>query len=130
LLDPPIPDTRIQTPETLQKDIWPADFVEQFWQAYPEGRKTGKKAVAQKLDRIRKTGEVTWMKLMAGVARYVASRPKPEFTKGPMVWLNQGCWDDEITAHSSGSRKGGGVSFGDVARHGLNIPAGTHDTEH
>lgn len=75
-------------------DDWPPDYRDLFWSAYPAGRKTEKKAVFAKLDRVRKAGEVAFVKLMDGLARYRAVA-EPRFTKAPLVWLNRGCWDDE-----------------------------------
>lgn len=81
-----------------------------FWEAYPPGRKTSKKAVFSKLRKIVKAKECSFEKIMVGVRRYADSMPDPKFTKGPLVWLNQGCWDDEITAGSSR-----GPSMADIA---------------
>lgn len=78
-------------------DDWPADYLDVFWREYPPGRKTGKKAVAAKLAGIRKRGEITFERLMAGVRRYAGSSPDPQYTKAPEVWLNKGCWYDEIS---------------------------------
>jgi len=74
-------------------DDWPADHGDQFWQAYP--RKTEKLAAMKKLASIRKSGVVTFADLMAGVKRYAASKPDPQYTKHPTTWLNAGCWADE-----------------------------------
>lgn len=85
------------------KDSWPDDAtaLREFWSAYPPGRKTGKAAVARKLQAIRRAG-VSFDLIMAGVRRYAATKPDPQYTKGPLVWLNQGCWDDEITVKPGG----------------------------
>jgi len=104
--------------EPSKKDIWPSGFAERFWQEYPPGRKTSKAAVFAKLDRIRRDGQVTLERLMAGVRRYAESGTPPEFTKGPLVWLNGGCWDDEITPRKPPTPPQ--PSFTDLARHGLN----------
>ncbi len=79
------------------RDDWPTDYVEQFWQAYPPQRRTEKAKVAKKLALIRKPGKVTWARLMAGLERYARSGDVARgYAKGPMVWLNGGCWDDEV----------------------------------
>ena len=104
--------------EPSKKDIWPSGFAELFWKEYPPGRKTSKAAVFAKLDRIRRGGEVTFELIMAGLHRYAASGTPPEFTKGPLVWLNGGCWDDEITPRKPPTPPR--PSFYDLARHGLN----------
>lgn len=74
-------------------DDWPEDHLAVFWNAYPPYRRTAKKTVAAKLATIRKSGEVTFARLMEGLRRYVATEPG-EYAKGPVVWLNGGCWDD------------------------------------
>lgn len=84
-----------RVPPKRRDDDWPPDYLEQFWAFYPPGRKTGKKAVGAKLDAIRRRGDVTFDRLMAGLRRYVNSCPDPQYTKAPEVWLNKGCWDDE-----------------------------------
>ena len=83
-------------------DDWPSDFGEKFWKKYPAGRKTGRLAVIGKLAAVRRRGNVLWATIDAGLDRYIASNPDPEFTKGPLVWVNQGCWDDEITIKNGG----------------------------
>jgi hypothetical protein len=84
-----------KSPPKRREDDWPPDYLERFWASYPPGRKTGKKAVGAKLDGIRRRGDVTFDRLMAGLRRYVGSSPDPQYTKAPEVWLNKGCWDDE-----------------------------------
>lgn len=96
-------------------DDWPRDYGELFWSAYPPGRKSGKKAVLAKLATIRKKNEVTFARLMDGLSRYVASAPEPQYTKGPLVWLNQGCWDDEPPPRPGGPG-GRKLSYADIAR--------------
>lgn len=84
-------------------DDWPEDFGDLFWQAYP--RKTEKLAAMKKLAGVRKSGLVTFVDLMAGVQRYAATKPEPQFTKHPTTWLNAGCWADEVqTGGGNGSR--------------------------
>jgi len=75
-------------------DDWPDNFGDQFWQAYP--RKEEKISAMKKLETLRKSGTVTFADLMAGVKRYCAAQREPQFTKQPTVWLNKGCWADEI----------------------------------
>jgi DNA-binding Lrp family transcriptional regulator len=82
-------------------DDWPEDHFELFWEKYPPGRKTSKKAVREKLAKIRKRG-VSFAAIMAGVARYVATAPEPKYTKAPEAWLNQECWDGEAPAGPNG----------------------------
>ena len=95
-------------------DDWPADYLDVFWREYPPGRKTGKKAVAAKLAGIRKRGEITFERLIAGVRRYAGSNPDPKYTKAPEVWLNKGCWDDEISLFGSAPEKTRGNAFANM----------------
>lgn len=93
--EPVFSNEKTSAPKRRREDDWPADFLDRFWALYPVGRKTGKKAVGSKLETIRRRGDVTFAYLMEGLQRYVDSRPDPQFTKAPEVWLNKGCWDDE-----------------------------------
>ena len=94
-------------------DDWPEDYFERFWMRYPPGRKTEKKAVEAKLVRIRRDREVTFAKLMAGLDRFVGTRPDPKFTPAPLVWLNRGRWDDEYAL--GGGNGGEPLSMIDIA---------------
>jgi hypothetical protein len=107
-----------------KSDDWPSDFFEQFWDAYPAGRKSGKRAVEKKLQTIRRSG-VRYAVLIAGVRKYASTNPDPQFTKGPEVWLNKGCWDDEYQSGANVNGKaqatGGGNGFANIVaqlRHG------------
>jgi len=42
------------------------------------------------------------------VDKYVASTPNLKYRKNPITWLNQGCWDDEITDNNEEGFTGGG----------------------
>ncbi|MDE2103579.1 MAG: hypothetical protein KGL39_40440, partial [Patescibacteria group bacterium] len=100
-------------PEPLPESDWPsdADALDQFWNAYPKQRRTEKANVAKKLTRLRAAGTVTWAELMAGVERYGRSSDVARgFAKGPMPWLNGGCWKDEIATrgHHDGNLGTGG----------------------
>lgn len=74
-----------------QASDWPKDYREEFWDAYP--RKEGKKPALAVLDRIRKSGEVEFDRLMAGVAKIPTAEPK--FIPHAKTWLGQARWDDE-----------------------------------
>lgn len=97
-------------------DDWPEDFFDRFWPRYPPGRKTDKKAVRAKLERIRRDREVTFAKLMAAVDRYAIASPDPNFTKAPLVWLNKGCWDDEFALRTGGAKGGGNLTMLEIAQ--------------
>src|ERR1017187_7535388 len=70
---------------------WPSDYREQFWNNYP--RKKAKKAAFKTLDRLKKSNEVMFEKLMAAVGKIPIGEPK--FIPHPATWLNAGQWDDE-----------------------------------
>jgi hypothetical protein len=92
-------------------DDWPENYGDVFWQAYP--RKEEKISAMKKLATLRKSGIVTFADLMAGVKRYCAAEREPQFTKQPTVWLNKGCWADEIkTGASNGNRSSNSRSTG------------------
>jgi len=114
--DSDVPDV----PGTIEpKDDWPDDYLGVFWFQFPVGRKTGKKAVGLKLGRIRKSREVAFADLMAGVARYAGTNPDPKYTKSPEVWLNKGCWADEYSNQGGENGKAGGnggkIGFSGIA---------------
>lgn len=109
----PIPSTSDKGAGLKVVDDWPEDYFERFWQRYPPGRKTEKKAVEAKLARTRRDREVTFAKLMAGLDRFVATNPEPKFTPAPLVWLNRGRWDDEYALGAKG--QGAGLTMTDIA---------------
>jgi hypothetical protein len=78
--------------------VWPPNFFEQFWAAYP--RRVAKKAAVAALDRVRRSEEVTFDNLLDGVriyARSVAGKD-PQYIAHPATWLNGARWDDEPAA--------------------------------
>lgn len=119
-----IPEARSQKiePEEEKKDSslrslvrvdndWPKDFRERVWQAYP--RKIGKYAAFRKLEAIRKSGSVTFAKLMAGLERYAAATRNTEirYIAHPATWLGQGRWEDEPVAIAQGPPRAQPQSF-------------------
>jgi len=85
-------------------DGWPADYLEQFWNAFPPFRRTAKDAVGKKLAAIRKAGNVTWSTLWAGLARYAMSDPG-EFAKAPVSWLNAQGWQGVYKIQNGGTNE-------------------------
>jgi hypothetical protein len=75
---------------------WPRDYREQFWSRYPH--KVGKDKALQKLDAIAKSRKVAFVDLMAGLERYIASKPPNREWCNPQTWLNGGRWKDEPAA--------------------------------
>ena len=96
------PDTEADTEQKTEKketrasalvdDGWPNDYREQFWKLYPH--KIGKPDALAKLERIRKRG-VSWVSLMDGLRRYIASKPVDRPWCNPATWLNQARWEDQ-----------------------------------
>jgi hypothetical protein len=75
-------------------DGWPDDFREQFWAKYPN--KVGKPKALKKLEGIRKRGVlVDWAELMAGLERYIRTKPPDREWLNPETFLNQERWADE-----------------------------------
>jgi len=72
---------------------WPANFRDQFWDAYPH--KVGKKTAIDKLKRIKRDGSVSFARLMLGLAAYVHDKPPDRPWCNPATWLNQERWDDQ-----------------------------------
>lgn len=72
-----------------------------FWSIYPlkKSKEGARKAWAAALKK------TTAAEIIAGAERYRDDRGrKPEFTKHPTTWLNQGCWEDESTPAASHSQ--------------------------
>lgn len=72
---------------------------EDFWRAFPEGRKQAKGEARDTFRKIvlgkhRKGLRAKAETLIAAAARYAASKPDPEFTPMPSTWLNGGRWED------------------------------------
>jgi hypothetical protein len=74
------------------------DFVDQFWRAYP--RRVAKKAAVAALDRVRRSDEVDFPRLLDAVRQYARSvaGKDMQYVAHPATWLNQGRWDDEYPA--------------------------------
>lgn len=68
-----------------------ADAFEAFWSAYPE--KVGKGAGRKSFDRAVKKASLT--DILAGVKRYVATKPAERAWAHPATWLNQERWLDQ-----------------------------------
>lgn len=98
---PPVPrDNGDNKPD----DGWPADFLEQFWQAFPPYRRESKRKVGEKLERIRAEGKVAWGQIIGAARRYAATDPG-QYACAPLVWLNGERWDRE---YGSEAKSNGG----------------------
>ena len=73
------------------------DPFDRFWQHYP--RKVSKIAARRKWDAAIKSGvdaEDIISAAEAFAAFVKADQTEPRFIKHPDVWLNKGCWEDEL----------------------------------
>jgi hypothetical protein len=100
--------------EVLRTRQLNAEFAE-WWTKYPH--KVGKDAARRKFETVRKRG-VGLETLLAGVGRYIASKPDDHPWCNPATWLNQGRsedqWEDQGgeggIARSAATRIGGSGS--------------------
>ena len=72
---------------------WPADWLARFKARYPRKKSWG--AAERVLQRFRKTGNVAFETIMAGVERLIASGGDPQFVPYPATWLAARGWEDE-----------------------------------
>jgi hypothetical protein len=93
--EPAVPDSSPRTRRRKEKPPLEADpDFERFWDAFPSGRKSGKGAV-------RKAWASAVQKcpvdaIIGAVMEYASSEVgRGPYVKGPAVWLNQECWDDD-----------------------------------
>jgi hypothetical protein len=81
------------------------DF-EEFWAAFPPGRKTAKGDAAEIFHKItfgkHKKLKASINALIDGARRYAASKPDPDYTPMPSTWLNQGRWLDDAPSTQAG----------------------------
>jgi len=88
------------------------DPFDRFWQHYP--RKVSKIAARRKWATITK-GVVDPEAIIAGAEAFAAfvkaEGTEPRFIKHPDVWLNKGCWEDELipTSPARGEQTLGGI---------------------
>ncbi len=88
----PIPNPNPNTPATAAPD-----FFEDFWKAFPRGRKAKKgKARTAWSKAIKKTAPE---KIIAAAVEYSASpKGSSKYVQGPEPWLNGECWEDDRAA--------------------------------
>lgn len=99
LKEPPIePPSEPRNKTRCDVDERTADLFEQFWLAFPKGRKVDKPKAKKLFARILAgkhadfpdppTGE----QLIQAASSYAARRPDPQFVPMPTTWLNGGRW--------------------------------------
>jgi uncharacterized protein YdaU (DUF1376 family) len=84
-------------------DGWPADYRDQFWSRYPN--KVGKPKALAKLDACRKR-RVPFDAIMAGLDRYMRTKPPDRQWLNPETFINQERWTDQPAPISQGSHNG------------------------
>lgn len=89
-------------------DSWPADYWQQFWDAYP--RKVSSMSGKKALDKVRKLGKVTFETVLAAVEVYKHETRNTEmrFIMHPSTWINAGRWKDDPAAISGSHLNGRG----------------------
>lgn len=108
-----------------RRDSWPDlhSAFEQFWTKYPNKvGKLGKGGAVAAFGAVHKAGKVSWPDLMAGLDRYIATKPADRPWCNPTTWLNQGRWADQPASGSAAPAKVGPVIY-EVPRHGEVITA-------
>jgi len=78
---------------------FPADALSSFWETYPH--QVGRRPAEKAFHRVQADGQVSFATLMAGLDRYVRTKPPDREWCNPATWLNQGRWDDEPYETSS-----------------------------
>lgn len=89
-------------------DAWPADYWQQFWDAYP--RKVSSTSAKKALDKIRKTGKVEFANILVAVEvyRHETRNTEMRFIMHPSTWINAGRWKDDPLAISGSHANGRG----------------------
>lgn len=90
------------------------DSFEEFWKAFPPGRKKSKARARAAFDKAAKKCEPT--EIIRAAAEYAASHEgRGEFVKMPETWLNGECWSDDRCAWKSKGTPRGSPSSGNPA---------------
>ena len=71
---------------------------DQFWKAYPKGRKTDKKKAKSAFAKAIKGGTAASTIIAAAKEYALSDVGRGEFVKMPTTWLNGGCWEDDRAA--------------------------------
>jgi uncharacterized protein YdaU (DUF1376 family) len=101
------PEPRKEREEICAVDTAPSTSAfEEFWKAFPTGRKKGKGAArdlfAKIVSRRHRTLRAKPEAIVEAAKRYAATNPDPQYVPLPTTWLNEGRWEDEI-AHADPS---------------------------
>jgi hypothetical protein len=86
-------------PKTIPKEPDEiANFFAAFWDAYPNARKTGKKAADTAFMKAVKGGALPAEIVRAATDYANSDVGQGEYVKSPTKWLEEGCWDDNREA--------------------------------
>ncbi|MDX2350636.1 MAG: hypothetical protein QNK32_09625 [Porticoccus sp.] len=85
------------------------DQFDEFWRAFPKGRKTSKGKARRQFVAIvsgkHKDLKASADELINGATRYAQTMgDNHPYVKMPSTWLNGGCWDDEDLAPNGGGQ--------------------------
>jgi hypothetical protein len=95
----------------------------EFWTKYPHKvGKEGRGGAHAAFKAAHKAGKVSWGDLMAGLDRYIATKPPDRPWCNPTTWLNQGRWADQPASGNAPPAKSATVIY-EVPRHGEPITA-------
>jgi hypothetical protein len=82
---------------------------EEFWKAFPSGRKKGKGRAKVLFRQIARGGHHTLKasaeSLITAAKAYAATKPDPQYTPMPQTWLAGGRWEDENTQTAAAPAK-------------------------
>jgi hypothetical protein len=85
-------------PRTASADLDAA--FEEFWKAFPPGRKVDKGDTRDLFKQIasgrHKKRRAPASVITEAAKRYAATKPDPQYTPKPMTWLTGGRWEDDI----------------------------------
>ena len=86
-------------PKTIPKEPDEiANFFAAFWDAYPNARKTGKKAADTAFMKAVKGGALPHEIVRAATEYANSDVGQGKYVKSPAKWLEEGCWDDNREA--------------------------------
>ena len=88
----------IQTDQTPAGKLREVDF-EKFWSAYP--KKVGKSSAKKAFSRVKEPVETLLTAIERQKCSVQWSKEDGQYIPNPATWLNQGRWEDELTAASS-----------------------------
>lgn len=107
--------------EKVQPRPEPEDRFEEFWTAFPPGRKTDKRKardlfMAITTGKHRKIPKTDAGTIITAASAFAATRPDPQFTPMPTTWLNGERWVSDTGPPSSPVKRASDFRPGEVYR--------------